>query len=153
MNFDERFEELFIDLPEPPVEMGASLGALKVGKLLHIGGVLPQAEGRIQFPGRVGVEVRLDNARSAARAAAVQMLALVAREGKGSLTAVRRIVRLDGFVACGADFRDHAKVVDGASELFTQIFGPYGKHVRTLVGVASLPFNACVELAGIFEMK
>ncbi len=152
MTFSDKLEELFIDLPEPAPDRGNAVAAMKVGKLLHVGGVLPFAEGRLQFPGRAGVEVRLDNARMAARTAAVQMLAIVARE-LGSIDKVRRVVRLDGLVASGADFSDHEKVVDGASELFVQLFGPFGKHVRTAAGAASLPRGACVQLSAVFEVK
>lgn len=153
MSFDKKLEELFIDLPEPPEDRGNTVGAVSAGRLLHVGGVLPFAEGRLQYPGRVGVEVRPDNARLAARAAALQALAIVRRELGGSLDRVRRVVRVDGFVACGADFRDHSKVIDGASELFNQIFGPFGKHIRTAVGASSLPNNSCVEISVVFEVK
>ena len=153
MDFDDKLEELFIDLPEPPPDKGAAVGAATVGKLLAVGGVLPFAEGKIQHPGRAGVEVRVDNARLAARFAAVMALALARRELGGSLAKIKRVARVEGFVACGADFRDHAKVIDGAGELFVQVFGPQGKHVRTAVGVASLPQNACVMLAVTFELK
>lgn len=153
MDFDEKLEELFIDLPEPAADMGFAVSAVQVGKNLHVGGVLPFAEGKVQNPGRVGVEVRLDMAKLAARTAAVYVLALVARELGGSLKKVKRIVSVDGYVACGSEFRDHGKVLDGASELFGQIFGPFGKHIRTAVGVSSLPQNACVELSAVFELK
>lgn len=153
MDFDKKLEELFIDLPEPPEDLGGVVGTVQMDKLMYVGCALPLAEGRIQFPGRVGIEVRLDNARLAARTAALQVLAYAKRELGGTLNKVRRVVKVDGFVACGADFRDQQKVIDGASELFTQIFGQFGRHVRTAVGVASLPQNACVELSVIFEVK
>ena len=153
VNFDQKLEELYIDLPEPPPDSGSTLSAVQVGKLLHVSGALPLAEGRMQYPGRAGVEVRLDMAKMAARIAAVMVLAIVRRELKGSLKRVKRIVSVDGYVACGADFRDHGKVLDGASELFGQVFGPFGKHLRTAVGVSSLPGNACVELSAVFEVK
>ncbi len=153
MNYDDKLEELFIDLPEPPSEIGCAKGAVSVGKTLYVGGALPLAEGRIQYPGRAGVEVKLDNARMAARAAGVMALSIARKELGGSLNGIRRVVRVDGFVASGADFRDHAKVVDGAGELFVQVFGVNGKHVRNAVGCSSLPANACVELSVIFEVK
>lgn len=152
MNIDDKLEELFIDLPELAVDAGHTLAALQVGKLLYVAGALPFSEGRIQFPGRVGVEVRLDNAKMAARMAAICVLAAAKRE-LGNLKSIRRVVRLDASVACGVDFKEHAKVVDGASELFTQVFGSNGKHVRSLTGASSLPQNACVEISVVFEIK
>jgi len=153
MNIDDKLEELFIDLPEPPADLGSSVGAAIFGKLLCVGGVLPFSEGRIQYPGRVGVEVRLDNAKMAARLAAVMSVAVARRELGGSLSKIKRVLRVDGFVSCGADFRDHQKVLDGAGEFFVQVMGQKGRHVRTAVGASSLPQNACVEIAVTFELK
>lgn len=153
MNFDDKLKELFIDLPEPPLEVSNAVRAVSVSKLLQVGGILPSAEGRLQYAGRVGVEVKLDQARLAARMAAILALAIAKRELGGTLNKIKRVIRIDGYVACGADFRDHIKVVDGASELFVQIFGTQGKHLRTAVGAVSLPQNACVEISVIFETK
>jgi enamine deaminase RidA (YjgF/YER057c/UK114 family) len=153
MNFDDRIEELFIDMTEPPPEKGSVAGAVKSGKQLFITGVLPYASGRIQSPGRAGVEVRLDVAKLAARTAAVMALSYARQELGGSLNKIKRVVKMDASVACGADFSDHAKVADGASDFLGEIFGKYGKHARTVVGASSLPQNACVELSIVFELK
>ena len=153
MNYEEKLDELYIDLPEPSPDIGNTVSALQSGKFLHVCGVLPFAEGRIQHAGRVGPDVRLDNARMAARIAAVHVIALARRELGDSLNNIRRVVRLDACVACGVDFRDHAKVADGASELFVQVFGANGKHVRSVTGASSLPQNACVEISVVFEVK
>jgi len=153
MNFDEKIEELFIDMTEPPPEKGSTAIAVKSGKQLFIGGALPYASGRIQSPGRAGVEVRLDVAKLAARTAAVMALSCAKQELGGTLSKIRRVVKMEAHVACGADFTDHAKVADGASDLLGEIFGKYGKHVRTVVGASSLPQNACVEISLLFELK
>jgi len=153
MNFDEKLDELFIDLPEPSEDKGNTVQVVRVGKLLYVSGVLPFSEGRIQFPGRVGIEIKLDSARLAARTAAVMTLAIVSHELGGSINKVKRLISMDGYVACGADFIDHSKVLNGAGDLFAQIFGPYGKHVRTSLGITSLPRNACIQLSSIFEIR
>ena len=153
MDFDEKLDELFIDLPEPLEDVGSAISCVRIGKLLYVAGVLPFSDGKIQSPGKAGIELRLDMAKLAARTAGVMMLAIVNAELGGTLNKVRRVVKLDGYVASGVDYQNHTKVIDGASELFVQIFGKYGKHVRTAVGVTSLPKNACVELSGVFEIK
>lgn len=152
MSHESKLNELFVDLPEPAPDAGNSRACVVVDKLLCVGGILPFSEGRIQHTGRVGVEIRPDNAKLAARMAAVYALA-VARKELGSLDKVRRVVSTEGFVACGADFKDHAKVIDGACELFVHIFGNNGKGTRTAVGAFSLPQNACVELSVVFEIR
>lgn len=153
MDFDAKLEEMFIDLPEPPTLTGGSLHAAKVGKLLHIDGVLPFSEGRISHKGRVGLEVRLDNAKLAARIAAVNVISVISKESGGTLKKVKRIINVTGYIASGGDFRDHFKVLDGATELFTQIFGSAGKHTRNAVGCSCLPQDACIELSVIVELK
>jgi enamine deaminase RidA (YjgF/YER057c/UK114 family) len=153
MDFEAKLEELFIDLPEPAAEVGNVAGAAVVGKSLHVAGALPFQSGRLQYPGRVGIEVKLDNAKLAARAAAVMALALARAALGGSIDRIRRVVRVDGSVACGAEFKDHEKVLDGASELFGQVFGKHGRHVRSCIGAASLPRNSCVSLSVEFELK
>ncbi len=152
MDFDARLDDLYIDLPEPPDALGSYVHAVKAGKLLFVSGVLPRLEGRI-MKGRAGVDVRLDIAKSAARGAAVNALAIIAAELGGSLNKVKRIVQVAGLVSCGADFKDHSKVLDGASELMGQIFGSAGKHTRIASGAASLPEGATVELSMIVEVK
>jgi enamine deaminase RidA (YjgF/YER057c/UK114 family) len=152
MNFDKKIEEIFIDMTEPPPERGNIVTAVKSGKQLFITGVLPYASGRIQNPGRAGVEVRLDVAKLAARTAAIMALSYARQELGGTLNRIKRVVRMDAYVACGADFTEHAKVADGASDLFGEIFGKYGRHSRTVVGASSLPLNACVEISVLFEV-
>jgi enamine deaminase RidA (YjgF/YER057c/UK114 family) len=71
----------------------------------------------------------------------------------GSLDNVERIVKLVGFVASTPDFTDAPKVVNGASELFVQVFGDKGKHARSAVGVASLPLDCCVEVEAVVLLK
>lgn len=152
MNFDEKIEDLFIELPEPPSPHGKGVNAVKTGKLLYIGGILPRSEGRM-MAGRVGVDVRLDTAVAAARVAGLFALSALKAELGGTLNKVRRIVQISAAVASGSDFKDHFKVLDGASDLFVQIFGMSGKHTRFVTGVMSLPQNATIELSMIVEVK
>lgn len=153
MTFDDKLDELFIDMTEPPLERGSVVGAVKSGKTLAVIGALPFVSGRIQNPGRAGVEVRIDSAKLAARAAAVMALSYAWHELGGTLNKIKRALTLEVLIACGADFRDHTKVADGASELLAQVFGPSGKHARSVAGVTSLPHNACISLSIEFEVK
>lgn len=151
MDFDERLEDLFIDLPEPTQPVGFGVHAVRTGKILYVGGVLPRLEGKM-LKGRAGIDVTIDAAKLAARAAMVNALAVIRQELGGTLNKVRRIVQLSVLVACGVEFKDHYKVIDGASELVGQIFGASGKHARIAAGAVSLPDNATVELSMIVEV-
>ncbi len=152
MDFDERLEDLYVDLPEPAQLVGAGVHAVRTGKLLYVGGVLPRLEGKM-MKGRAGIDVNIDAAKLAARAAAVNALAVIRQELGGTLNKVKRIVQVSILVASGADFKDHYKVIDGASELLGQVFGASGKHARIAAGAVSLPENATVELSMIVEVK
>ncbi len=152
MDFESKLYELFIDLPEPPTEHVQSAAAITVGKQVWIGGVLPFSEGKVQFSGRVGHEVRMDTAKLAARTAGILMLAILKKEA-GSLNKLKRIVSLEVKVACGTEFRDHHKVADGVSEMFFSVFGPIARPIRVVSGVTSLPKSACVQISGVFEVR
>ena len=153
MDFDTKLDELFIDLPEPQQPASGTVHAALVGKLLYIGGVLPYSEGKIAVKGRVGIETRMDNAKLAARIAAINALAVIVSELGGTLNKVKRIVEVTGYIASAPDFKQQFKVLDGASELFSQIFGPAGRHTRNAIGCAALPNDACIELSLIVEVK
>ena len=149
---EQRLNELGIQLPPPPQPFGAYVEAVRAGHLLFLTGMLPTAGGEVKFIGRVGAEFDVEAGRQAARLAATNGVAL-AREHLGSLDKVIRIVRLGVSIATDGDFRNHPKVADGASELLQEIFGADKNPSRLVIGVASLPLGAAVELELIFEVE
>lgn len=154
MDFDARIDELFLDLPEPPPESGAVVNAVQMGKFVFISGVLPWKNGKMAYKGRLGLELRTDSGKMASHAACMNVLGILQSFLDGSLNKIKRIVQLRGFIASGAEFHDQDKVLDGASQLITDVFGAIaGKHVRTSVGVNSLPNNAAVQLELVVELK
>ena len=140
---DRRLEQLNIELPNPPKPLGAYVPAVQVGNLLFLSGTLPLEGGVPKFQGRIGADISIEEARSAARLAALNALAL-ARQHLGSLDRVTRIVRLTVSLATTPEFRDHAKVADGASELLASVFGADKASTRMVSGVSSLPAGVCV---------
>lgn len=152
-NIDRRIEQLGIDLPALPAAVGAYLPCRTAGDLLFVSGQLPWIDGRIAWPGRVGAEVGLADAVAAARLCALALVAQVREACAGDLDRVAAVVRLGGFVSSASDFFDHAKVVNGASELMVEIFGDAGRHARAAVGCASLPLGAPVEIEGLFQIR
>jgi enamine deaminase RidA (YjgF/YER057c/UK114 family) len=140
---EQRLKELGIDLPPAPKPLGAYVEAVQVGNLLFLSGALPLAGGAPKFLGRIGGELSIEDGRSAARLAALNALAL-ARQHLGSLDKVTRVVRVGVSLATTAEFRDHAKVADGASELLASVFGADRMSTRMVSGVASLPAGVSV---------
>jgi enamine deaminase RidA (YjgF/YER057c/UK114 family) len=101
--------------------------------------------------GKVGDDVDVETAYAHARLVGLNLLA-VARHEAGRLSAIRRVVKLFGMVNAAPDFGDHPKVINGCSDLFTEVFGPGGVHARSAVGMGSLPGNITVEIEAIFEL-
>jgi len=146
-----RLKKLGIELPAPPEPFGVYAEAVRTGNLLFLTGMLPTLGRSAKFVGRLGAELNVEEARSAARLAAINALA-VARQHLGSLDRVTRIVRLGVSVATSGDVRDQPKVADAASELLQDVFGKEKNPSRLVYGVASLPLGTPVELEIIFEV-
>jgi len=149
---EQQIENLKLALPEPPHPFGTYAEAVQTGNLLFLSGMLPTEGRAAKFVGRVGAELTSEEAREAARLAAMNILA-VARAHLGSLDKVTRIGRLGVYIATVGDVRDQPKIADGASELLADVFGKDKNPSRMVYGVASLPLGAPVELEVIFEVE
>ena len=148
---EERLKALGIKLPAPPEPFGTYAEAVQTGNLLFVTGMLPTADGKAKFIGRIGAGLDVQAGRKAAELAALNLLAVV-RKHLGSLDKVTRLVRLSVSVATSGDVRDQPKVADGASELLQEVFGKEKNPCRSVYGVASLPLGVPVELEVIFEV-
>jgi enamine deaminase RidA (YjgF/YER057c/UK114 family) len=148
---EQNLKQLGVELPAPPEPFGVYAEAVQTGNLLFLTGMLPTIGRSAKFVGRVGAELTVEEARDAARLAAINALA-VARQYLGSLDRVTHIVRLGVSVATSGDVREHPKVADGASELLQDVFGREKNPSRLVYGVASLPLGAPVALEIIFEV-
>ncbi len=151
MLIEERIKSLQITLPNPPTPAGSYIPAVKTGNLLFISGQIPMENGKVLFTGKV-TDDNLETAQKSARMCAINILAQIKRE-IGNLDKVTRIVRLSGFVNSDAEFFQHPKVINAASDLFFEIFGDKGKHSRIAIGVASLPLNSMTEIDAVVEFS
>ena len=142
-----------IILPPPAKAVAAYVPFVITGNLVFISGQLPMEDGKVAVTGLVGADVDLPTAQRAARLCALNIIAQVKEAAGGDLDRVARCVKLGGFVASASGFYDQPKVVNGASELITQIFGEDGRHARAAVGVNALPLNATVEIEAIFNLR
>jgi enamine deaminase RidA (YjgF/YER057c/UK114 family) len=148
---EERLQELGVSLPAPAVPVAAYVPCVRTGSLVYVSGQVPVLDGKPSHLGHLGDNVDLEDGRAAARTCAVNVLAALKAE-LGELSRVRRVVKVTGFVASTADFTDHPKVVNAASELFGEAFGDAGRHARAAVGVAALPLGVPVEVEAIVEV-
>lgn len=149
----KRLEELGIELPQPSVPSANYVPARRIGNLIFIAGQVPTWQGRDQVVGKLGDTVSIEEGQGAARLCAINLLAQLSAALEGDLDRVVSVVRLGGFVNATADFGDHPKVLNGASDLMVSVFGDAGRHVRIAVGAPSLPRNVAVEVEGMFEIS
>jgi enamine deaminase RidA (YjgF/YER057c/UK114 family) len=141
---EARLQELAIVLPELPAPGGNYVPAKTVGHMLYLAGVISTNSAGV-ITGTVGLDRTIEEGYAAARACALTQLAVVRRH-LGSLDAVKSIVGVNGYVNAVPGFADSPKVINGASDLFVEILGDAGRHVRAAIGVSALPRNALVEL-------
>lgn len=146
----QRLAELGLTLPPVAVPLAAYIPAIVSAGQVLTSGQLPTVQGALVATGKVGGEVTPEQAAQAARVAVLNALAAAASEA-GGIDNIRRIVRLVVYVASVPEFTGQPQVANGASELLGEIFGPLGRHVRSAVGVASLPLDAPVELELVVE--
>ena len=152
MTAEDRLTELGIVLPPVAAPRWAYIPAVRSGNLLFISGQIGNTDGKIMHPGKLGRDVTVDDAQQAARACAIQALAVVAKEA-GSVNNIVRVVKLTVFVASAEGFGDQPTVANGASELLRDVLGDVGLGARSAVGMAELPMGASVEVEFIFELK
>jgi enamine deaminase RidA (YjgF/YER057c/UK114 family) len=153
MNAEARIIELGLELPPPTSPKGLYRPLLVLENLAYTSGHVPiDAYGSVRC-GKVGVDVDQPSAVEAARLAGLGILSTLRAE-LGSLNRVRRVVKVLGLVNCSPDFEQHPAVIDGASQLFADVFGTEaGVGARSAVGAGSLPLGAIVEIEAIFEIK
>ncbi len=148
-----RLKDLGISLPKPSKPVASYEGYVRSGNLVFISGQVPFVDGKIAVSGKLGDAVSLSDGQKAARICAINVLAQLNEATGGDLSKVLRVVKLTGFVAVTADFVDIPKVINGASDLFFEVFGDRGKHARAAVGVAALPLDSAVEVEAIVEIE
>jgi enamine deaminase RidA (YjgF/YER057c/UK114 family) len=147
-----RFEALGLALPPAPKPIGAYTPSLVVGPHILLSGHGPLLSDGTLMRGCVGRDLDADAGKQAARQVGLTMLATLIAS-LGSLDRVKRVVKVLGMVNCTADFVKHPYVINGASELFAEVWGrEFGIGVRSAVGVGSLPDGMAVEIEGMFEI-
>ncbi|WP_373532977.1 RidA family protein [Vampirovibrio sp.] len=139
-------------LPVPPLPIGSYVATTQVGNLVYTSGVLPMKDGQVAFTGALGGwDVKIPEGQEAAKLCVLNALSLISH-ALGGLERVKRVVKMTGFVSSAPTFYDQPQVMNAASDLLVEYFGEAGKHVRSAVGVSSLPRNASVEVELVVEI-
>ena len=151
---DARLKELGITLPTPATPAANYVPFVQTGALVFTAGqVTFNAQGKLEYVGKLGRDLGIDEGYQAARLCAINVLAAVRAACGGDLDRVVRCVKVVRFVNSTPDFTDQPKVINGASDLIVQVFGDKGKHARSAVGMGSLPLGVATEVEAIFEIR
>jgi enamine deaminase RidA (YjgF/YER057c/UK114 family) len=150
---EARLAELGLSIPIAPTPAANYIPWVRTGNLVYIAGQVPMKNGEFQWVGKVGRDWTLEQGKEAAREVALNVLSQLKTALDGDLDRVVRAVKLNGFVNSTPDFILQPAVINGASELMIEVFGDAGRHARSAVGVAQLPFGVAVEIDGVFEVR
>ena len=153
MSIEARLRQLNLTLPPPFVYPSANrTGCVLVGNLLYTSGHPPPADFGVAIVGKVPGDVAEDEAYRSARATALNILAS-ARQLLGTLDRIRQVVKVTGMVNSSPGFERQFAVIDGASDLYCELFGrDAGQHARSAVGMFELPRGFAMEIEAIFEI-
>ncbi|MBV8965477.1 MAG: RidA family protein [Mycobacteriaceae bacterium] len=152
MTASARLAELGIELPTAAAPLAAYVPAVRTGNLVFTAGQLPTVSGDLTATGKVGRDVRPEVAKTLARTCALNALAAI--DALVGIDAITRVVKVVGYVASAPGFTGEPGVINGASELFAEIFGDdAAAHARSAIGVAELPLGAPVEVEVIVEVQ
>ncbi|MCP4980015.1 MAG: RidA family protein [Gammaproteobacteria bacterium] len=149
---EARLAELGIELPDAPAPVSNYMPYVVAGNLVFISGQVTLWNGEINYIGKVGAELSVEEGYQAARMCGLNQIAQVRAACGGDLDRVKKVVKLGAFVNCVPDFTEHPQVVNGASDLMIEVFGDAGRCTRTNVGVPSLPLGFAVEIDAVFEI-
>ena len=153
MEIEKKLASLGLELPAPPKPAARYIPYVRVGNLLFVGGNIGRLNGQpLAYAGKVGDKVTLEQGYEMARNCALNHLAVI-KSALGDLDRVERFVKLLGFVNVAPGFTKMPQVINGASDLFVELWGERGEHARAAVGVASLSNDAPVETEVIVQIK
>ena len=150
MSVYDKLQDLGITLPPVATPAAAYVPFVRTGNLVFVSGHIAKKDGKA-WVGQLGKNMSTDEGKHAARAIAVDLLGTL-HAAIGDLNKVKRIVKVMSLVNSTSDYTEQHLVTNGASELFSNVFGEAGQHARSAFGVAQIPMGACVEIELIAEV-
>lgn len=150
--FEKRLADLGVTLPDAPAPAANYVPWMVLDGMVYVSGQVSMKDGDF-LTGKLGDGMSVEDGAAAARACAISLLAQVKAATGGDLDRLKRVVKLTGFVNSTPDFGDQPKVINGASDFLVEALGDAGRHTRSAVSAASLPFGVAVEIEGIFQLK
>jgi enamine deaminase RidA (YjgF/YER057c/UK114 family) len=152
MSITDRLKDLGVTLPDAPAPAANYVPFVKTGNIVYVSGQISNGPDGFIL-GKLGDTMDVEAGAAAAKTCAISLLAQVKAACDGDIERLVRVVKLTGFVNSTGDFPDQPKVINGASDFLVEALGDAGRHARSAVSAASLPFGVAVEIEGIFEVK
>ena len=150
---EAHLKKLNLELPTPAKPAANYVPFVTYNGLVYVSGQLPLWKGKPKITGKVGKDLKIDEAQEAAGLCLLNVLAQLKIACQGDLDKITKCIRLTRYVNATDDFSDHPQVINGASDILKELFGDIGAHSRAAIGVSSLPFNVPVEIDGIFALS
>ncbi len=151
--YEARLKELGLELPQASTPAANYVPFVRTGNLLFMAGQVCIWNDERRFVGKLGRDFKVADGQEAAKICALNLIAQLRQALDGDLDRLVRVVRVGGFVNSTPDFVEQPQVVNGASNLFVEVFGDAGRHARTAVGTNVLPFDLAVEVEAVFEVR
>ncbi|WP_166417943.1 RidA family protein [Cochlodiniinecator piscidefendens] len=151
-NFETKLAEMGVTLPDAPAPAANYVPYVQVGDLIHVSGQISNGPDGF-ITGKLGDTMTTEEGAAAAQTCAIALLAQVKAACGGDLDRLVRVVKLVGFVNSTQEYAEQPMVVNGASDFMANALGEAGRHARSAVSAASLPFGVAVEIEGIFQIK
>ncbi|MBL4800962.1 MAG: RidA family protein [Emcibacter sp.] len=144
---------LGLALPEKNAPAANYIAYQRAGNIIYVSGQICKWNGELLYKGAVEKDVSLDDAVKAAEICALNMLLQLKAACNGNLDNLKSCLKLSVYIKSDADFKSHATVANGASDIFIKTMGDKGQHTRISMGCISLPADATVEICGVFEVE
>ena len=153
MNFEKKIEELKIKLPEAKPPVGSYVATKISGNLLFVSGQISIDKNSNLIKGKIWKDLSLEEGYKAAERCGLSIISQAKVACNGDLSKIKSCVKLTGFVNSTDNFTDQPKIINGASDLISSVFGDAGMHTRAAVSANSLPLGVSVEVDAIFELN
>jgi len=153
LTIEDNIKKLNINLPDAPDPVGSYVATKIAGKFLYVSGQVSINEKGEFIKGKVGKELNLEEGYEAAKRCALNIIAQCKKACGSDLSKIKSCIKLTGYVNSTDNFTDQPKIINGASDLISSLFGEIGKHTRAAVSVNSLPLGVAVEVDAIFELN
>ena len=153
MGIEDNLNNLKINLPEPKDPVGSYVAVKIINQFLYVSGQISVDEKNNLIKGKVGKNLDISQGYHAAERCGLAIISQVKKACDGNLSRVKSCVKLTGYVNSVDDFIDQPKVINGASEIISKVFGKKGLHTRAAISSNSLPLGVAVEVDAIFELN